>query len=60
MAANQAGLQQQVMMPSQKCIAEWVQLEYQLSPFNVIVAIDEGMFRTWNHVDQQYIMSSYM
>jgi hypothetical protein len=66
MSQNQTGLSQQGIianmhnMPSQQCMAQWVQLSLQLSPFNVVVAIDMATFMSWNHVDQDFIVRSYM
>jgi hypothetical protein len=63
MSQNQAGLPQQAFianMPSQQCMAQWVQLSLQLSPYNRIIAIDEATFQSWNHADQQFVLGSYM
>jgi hypothetical protein len=60
MSINPAGFAQQANMPSQLCQAKWAQLSLQLSPFNAVVAIDEHTFMLWNHVDQQFVLQSYM
>jgi HMG (high mobility group) box len=66
MSQNQAGLPQQAIianmpnMPTQECIAQWVQLSVQLSPFNVVIAIDMATFQSWTHADQQFILGSFM
>jgi len=63
MSQNQAGLPQQAInanMPSQQVYGQWAQLSVQLSHFNVVIAIDEGTFRSWTHADHQFILGSYM
>jgi hypothetical protein len=60
MSNNPAGFAQHVAMPSQMCQAQWAQLSIQLNPFNVIVAIDEATFMSWNHADQQFVLNSFM
>jgi hypothetical protein len=63
MSQNQAGLPQQAInanMPSQQCMAAWARLSVQLSQFNVVLAIDMATFQSWNQVDQEFIVRSYM
>ncbi|KAN0106297.1 hypothetical protein V8E51_009173 [Hyaloscypha variabilis] len=65
MSANQgdfAGKQVHIEMgmPSQQCQAHWHQLSIQLSPINLIIAIDLRTFMSWNHVDQDFIVRCYM
>jgi hypothetical protein len=55
-----AGLPQQAAMPSQHCQAKWAMLSLQLSPFNVIIAIEDRDFMSWNVADQEFIVRSYM
>jgi len=64
MSANQGNFAGQqvnnINMPSPEVYAQWAQLSVQLSQFNVVIAIDMATFMSWNHVDQQFIVQSYM